>query len=353
MKRYLSFFCIVLTVSDMCSQSSWASFVLNNTVCVGSSVNVAAITGTNTVIGYTWTALPSNSVISSPNNSVTAVTFTPAGTYTIILVADDGSTTASDTNMITVGPNLTSSGPLSTICPPPTSQGPVNLYAYGASTYTWMPSASTGSVLNLSPYPSSSTTYTVTGTDSNGCTTFTTQYVQVYPQIPIYVSAPTIVCDGSMVCFTESGGGLNFWVWDDGCGNSVSGGPYACFTASLGCGNTYSVGGNNMTCMNYMSFTVNISPCTVIGKIEAGSNVYELFPNPVSDKLNVKTNTTINSNDQLEFTDVSGRIISRSKCAFNTEYIHNIDVSEFSPGIYFARIISGEQISKPVKIVKE
>ncbi len=299
MKKYFYAFCFVVTLFNMFSQSSWASFVMSNTACVGSTISVTANTGTNVATGYTWTALPSGSIISTPNNSVTVLTFTPAGTYTIMLSADDGSIIATDSKTIVAGPDLTSAGPINPICPPPTSQGPVNLYAYGANTYTWLPSASTGSVLNLWPYPSVSTTYTVTGTDINGCTSYTTQYVQVLPAPAIYLNYNNLVCDQDYVCIQEQGMDLVWWVWNGPCGWSQSGSSMACFTASLGCGGTFTVGGNNMQCMNYTTFSITVSACTGINYVEIKSYQFEISPNPVINQLNIKTNSSEKSNNEI------------------------------------------------------
>ena len=83
------------------------------------------------------------------------------------------------------------------------------------------------------------------------------------------------------------------------------------------------------------------------------NNEFEIFPNPIVNTLNLKSLTIEKENTQMEISDITGRIISKSKCNFNSEGVYTINVSEFSSGIYFARIISENQISQQIKIIKE
>jgi hypothetical protein len=54
-----------------------------------------------------------------------------------------------------------------------------NLTASGAQTYTWNPGSTTGNSITVAP--TSNTTYTVTGTDANGCTSIA--YYPIYVQV--------------------------------------------------------------------------------------------------------------------------------------------------------------------------
>lgn len=65
--------------------------------------------------------------------------------------------------------------------------GCTNLTASGASTYTWMPGNLTGATVNVCP--TSTTTYTVTGTSASGCTGSSTITVQIVapPDNPIII----------------------------------------------------------------------------------------------------------------------------------------------------------------------
>ncbi|MFN5213341.1 MAG: PKD domain-containing protein, partial [Bacteroidota bacterium] len=91
----------------------------------------------------------------------------------------------------------------------------VNLTAAGANSYTWSPSStlnsSTGS--SVSAAPQTSTTYTVTGTDNNGCTANATVAVQVGGSIAIDLATGNpSVCVGSGTTLSVSGAASYSWL---------------------------------------------------------------------------------------------------------------------------------------------
>ncbi|MBN8692464.1 MAG: T9SS type A sorting domain-containing protein [Bacteroidetes bacterium] len=127
----------------------------NNSICVGSS---DTLTANGNVTSYSW--------VSGPTTSVNIVTPTVTTTYSV-----SGLNSGCPSNMavftVTVNnlPTVTATTGNTIICGPP-FQGTATLTANGASTYTWNTSAN-GSSIAVSP--SVTTTYTVTGTDANGC----------------------------------------------------------------------------------------------------------------------------------------------------------------------------------------
>lgn len=105
-------------------------------------------------------------------------------------------------------PVVTISSPVTSYCE--TNTTPVTLTASGAVSYVWTPadglSATTGS--SVDALPTSTTTYTVIGTDANGCesapATFT---IEVKPELdPLSIAADTALCAGDIVEMTATGG---------------------------------------------------------------------------------------------------------------------------------------------------
>ncbi len=88
-------------------------------------------------------------------------------------------------------------------------QSGVSLTANNASTYTWSPStrlsATTGSVVVATPLVN--TTYTVTGTDANGCVATSTSVITSSSSgiVNSVVSTPANVCNGNSATLTASG----------------------------------------------------------------------------------------------------------------------------------------------------
>ncbi|RZN84253.1 MAG: M28 family peptidase [Winogradskyella sp.] len=76
-------------------------------------------------------------------------------------------------------------------------------------------------------------------------------------------------------------------------------------------------------------------------------NELKIFPNPVKSVLNIET--TINTDFNLEFFDVKGKLIKLLKLNSGTR---NVDLSSFASGVYFLEITNQEK-SRIFKFVKE
>lgn len=122
------------------------------------------------------------------------------------------------TNSVEVNPipGIGTTASLATICQGSSS----TLTATGASTYTWQPGGLNGSSVNVSP--ATTTTYTVTGTNAQGCTATAIRTITVNPAPVITGSAaPGIVCPGGTVTLTGTTPGVT-WNWQPG---NLSGSP--------------------------------------------------------------------------------------------------------------------------------
>lgn len=137
-------------------------------------------------------------------------------------------------------PNGTCNPPAVTITTASTSicaGTPVTLTASGANTYTWT-GLGTGAVKTV--VPAVSTTYTVNGVATDGCSATTTLSVTVNSLPTISATAnPTSVCSGSTVTLTAAGGSTYVW--------SALGATTAVTTASPTSSTTYTVTGTSAT----------------------------------------------------------------------------------------------------------
>jgi GEVED domain/SprB repeat len=124
-----------------------------------------------------------------------------SGTYSVV-ITDACNTTTLATISITVNPL-----PVLTIGANPTTvcySGTSNLTASGASTYMWMPGALTGASVN--PTITANRTFTVTGTDANGCTKTGTQAV-AFEDFAVGItssSSSTAICPSATVTLTAA-----------------------------------------------------------------------------------------------------------------------------------------------------
>lgn len=90
---------------------------------------------------------------------------------------------------------------------------PDTLYATGAVTYSWTPAqglnTTSGPVVIATP--TVTTTYYVTGSDSNGCSDTDSITITVNPLPPITVTADTTICAGDSTLLTASGADSYLW----------------------------------------------------------------------------------------------------------------------------------------------
>ncbi len=177
---------ITVTLPNGCSSSATVNVSVgatptpvilgNTTLCQGQSTTLTANGGSS----YVWDN-------GSMNNSITV---SQSGVYTVTATNAEGcSNTANVTVTVNPLPNINIVGNNS-FC-----QGDnVTLTATGANTYVWSNSQSSNTIT-----VSNAGTYTVTGTDANGCSNITTKTVSVNPtyNIPLTHS----ICQGESYNF--------------------------------------------------------------------------------------------------------------------------------------------------------
>ncbi|MBK7692627.1 MAG: hypothetical protein IPJ31_16480 [Bacteroidetes bacterium] len=174
-----------------------------------------------------------------------------AGTYTLV-VTDANGCTATSVTTVTVNPlpTVTASASPSAICP----GGSSVLTGGGALTYTWDPGALVG---GPTVTPAATTTYSVVGTDGNGCTGTATVDVTVNATPVVTASAsPATICEGSSSVLT--GGGAATYAWNPG---ALVGSP----TVTPIVTTTYSVTGTDANgCTGTTTVDVTVNPAPVM-----------------------------------------------------------------------------------------
>ncbi|MGZ3919235.1 MAG: T9SS type A sorting domain-containing protein [Bacteroidia bacterium] len=315
------------------------TFTVNSPVCVGTQQQLTANTGTFAVSGYTWSSTPTGPIFSSPNASSTVISFTSSGTFSVMLTATSGTTTATDVHVINVSmpasitaasnPNIGCAGQQFT------------LVATGAMSYTWNPGNLTGS--NVIVTPGFPTTYTVTGT-MGGCTSSANTNVGMYNSPVVNASSSaSMICMGSSATLSASGASSYTWSPGGANGNSVVVSP----TTST----TFTVVGSNGFCTNTKTVSLNVSPCTSISKINGNENVYSLYPNPASDKLQIVS--AVATEASLEVMDVQGKIIIKQGCSFKAaDNTQTINIMTLPPGVYLMKVISSNTTAV-MRFIKE
>jgi gliding motility-associated-like protein len=177
---------------------------VSDTLCNGNSTSITA----SGAVTYIWN--PGNSL----NDSVTTtVTATPTITTTYTVTGTSGKGCQADTTItITINPNPTLNITVDSalIC---FGTGGTLISASGATSYIWSPSGSltcsTCAVTNANP--SSTTLYTVIGTNNFKCTSTDTITISVdKPTIKASASSPAI-CNGLTTTITANGNATYVW----------------------------------------------------------------------------------------------------------------------------------------------
>lgn len=160
---------VTYSIGGTCPASTNAIITVNPIPSVVAGNNVSICAGGSTILNasgaqsYTWSpsAGLSASTIASPTASPGSTT-----TYTVTGTSNGCSSTDQITVTVNSNPTVVVNGPFA-ICPGDT----VLLNAVGLSNYSWTPSntLSASNIANPFASPNSSTVYTVTGADINGC----------------------------------------------------------------------------------------------------------------------------------------------------------------------------------------
>lgn len=216
-----------------------------NTICYGQSLNLTA-TGAN---NYTWTPPNTLSIPNGPN-----VVASPSVTtnYTVIGEASTCTTTAFYQVSVVTLPSIVTAPNTFTIC----QYDKVNIYANGASSYTWSPIAglntSTGG--QVTAYPNVTTVYNITG-NNGACNAFGQVTVYVVPFPNVNISTPNQkICEGQSTTIFASG--AQSYSWSPSTGLSSNNSAFAQANPSVS--TNYTITGINYGYNKFCPFTKEI-----------------------------------------------------------------------------------------------
>jgi len=229
--------------------SSPAAIIPNDTfvdnVCDNASGSISlAPTGGS---GQNYTYLWSNGSTSSSISGLTG------GTYTVTITDSNGCTNVSSYTVSTVTPLATVPGSNQNSC----SGDPVSITASASGGtppyfYLWSNGASN---LSQTVNPNTTTVYTLTVTDFNGCTSQTTVTVDVTPD-PVIQTQDANICFGSSVQLNATGGTSYSWAPATGLNDPNIANPVANPTTTT----TYILTAANGVCVATDTVVVTVAP---------------------------------------------------------------------------------------------
>ncbi|MEO8148244.1 MAG: T9SS type A sorting domain-containing protein, partial [Bacteroidia bacterium] len=296
----------------------------NSSVCEGSSAQWCAPGG---LAAYLW----------SEGKTTKCISVNTAGTYTITVTNTNGCT-SSCSKALTVNPlpaTFAITGK-SAICQGSSAQlcAPA-----GYSSYIWSTAKTTQCVTE-----NSAATYTVTVTNSNGCTRKQSKKLTVNPLPSCAITGNTVIKSGTTtnLCVAIVAG--NTYHWNTGATSN-------CITVSTAGNYTVTVT-NNKGCTSSCSVHVTVEiaregiddgSANVAGNIEA-----KAFPNPFHSSTTIEFKN--NNNDAhitVEIFNITGEKIAvlfdGDMSAGEVREV-KFDAANLGDGVYFYRITSGEAV---------
>ena len=211
------------------------------------------------------------------------------------------------------------------------------LKATGATTYTWSANAGSVSASSVTVNPTGNSTYTVTGTDANGCVNTNTVAVTVnsLPNVLAGITSPTL-CLGHIDTLVATG--ATTYTWSANAGGLTVGSV----TVSPSTNDTYTVTGVDVNgCLNTTTVSVTVSNCGV-GVKQYSNHTVNIYPNPSNGNFTIESDTELG---KIFIHDMLNREVYSAKInQTNT----TINIESLVSGIYYVTI-SGNTI----KIVKQ
>lgn len=285
--------CMTVTVNQIPS----ANISGNNSLCAGQSTTLTASGGT----AYTW----SHNLGTGATKTVTPSSTT---TYTVTVTNASGCT-ATTTRTVTVNTiNAAITGNNSLTCGQSST-----LTASGGTSYAWSHNLGTGAIKTVSPLLT--TTYTVTVSNSNGCTNTAIRTVTVNPSADASISGNSSMCTDQTTILTASGSGTYLWS-NNASSQSINVSPSATttYTVTVTNANGCISSASHVLSVNNISFSnFNASGCN------SQNNQYSIsitvnFSLPYTGTITFLDNSGISQNfsvtNQTSFTGQLNNLIS-------------------------------------------
>lgn len=263
--------CVSTTTATVTVHASPVISALGASICEGGTASITA-TGADK---FSWA--PYQSLSDSVGTTVIA---NPASTttYTVTGTSINGCK-ATTTVSVTVNPSPAITVTGASVC----TGGSATLRVTGAYTYAWSPKDGINSTTEseVIATPNSSITYTVIGTDKNGCKDTATALLTVNPT-PVITVTPAQICPGDTATLTAAGADSYLWSPDYKLSSTTSN-PVESYTRVA---TSYQVKGtNSFGCSSTASVKVSFYP-TPTAYIVANPNPASVYDPTINFKSN-------------------------------------------------------------------
>lgn len=243
-----------------------------------------------------------------------------------VLTSVEGCTVVSAPKFITVNPLPTISVNSGAIC----AGSSFTMVPTGATTYTY----SGGSDVVM---PTSDASYTVTGSDANGCenNAVSTVTVNALPNVTASTSN-TLLCVGQTATLSVSGATTYTWNTTE---NTAS------IAVSPTVQTTYTANGTDANgCSNNTTVTQDVSACTGIATLSNDASI-NVYPNPNNGLFVIELTST----SKVTVMNALGEIVIAETFEAGK---NSVNINNESAGVYFVKVMTNNK-QQIIKMIKE
>lgn len=217
----------------------------------------------------------------------------------------------------------------------------VVLTGSGASEYAWDGGVEDG--IAFEP-PVGESTYTVTGTDENDCSSIDSILITIFenPEVEFTALADDKVCvDNGIIMLTATPADGDF------SGTGVTGSEFDPNSAGEGTHTLFYSYVDDNGCSGMDSVEIDVVDCLGVNETEALS--FNVYPNPFSDFAVVQFSQDLSADHQVVIYDVLGQEVWRQENLTNKQI--KISKEELNPGVYLFSLIENGQVQRTEKLI--
>lgn len=280
--------------------------------CQGGSVTLTAVDTTNSGATFVW----------STTDTTQSITVSTGGVYSVIITDTNTCSSQSQVTVTVFSNPVITAGPDTGFC----QSTSIQMCASGGVNYAWAPNFGVSDSTIACPTfgPTSSTTYTVTGTDANGCSASDTVTLNLFspPSVP--------VISQNMSVLTSTPAFSYQWFYNS---SPINGATSQSYTATQNGTYYVQIADSNGCTAFSATFTIND-----VGILENGLQYgMQLFPNPSSGDFTIQTQSELKGS-VLEIHDITGSIV-HSESLTQSGSTHFVSAG-LESGSYLIKIIS-------------
>ena len=219
--------------------------------------------------------------------------------------------------------------------------------------YTW--SANGGAQINPNANAnlvtmsfSAAGVYTVNLTADNGTLSVLSKTISINPAPQLsFLGASSVVCLNDEVVVVA--GGADSYTWQpgtlvDNTFQFIATGPQTIICS----------GSNADNCVSTVTLTFDVDACVGLRETNLSPLMFEIYPNPGSEKVDLEFYSLVKADYQLDLCDVNGRVLISTPIHCTTGKCNqSLNIGELESGLYFVKLYSEKNRLAVKKLVKQ